>query len=592
MKPLTDRQVDQKIKSHLSKLRKTGVIAVRPGYEIAGHQLTGRRAIVATVQSKKPLSALGTGEALPTTLGGLPVDVREGSAYYRLRVQDPLAAEVSEAYARPEEREPTWPLEREMPSGKPIANAGSEFQETLKKQRSLQPDAVAALKKLGADQQLPYEPTGCPALGLMSLTADVTLAASPDAGFGVLTSFLGKTKQSLVIGMYDFTSGTILKQFQTVLASPKKLQMVLDSPALNKTADQSDWTTVQTLDSALGNRAAIARALTQGDHFVTRWSFPYAYHIKVIVRDAQAVWISSGNLNNSNEPPPAYTKTKDRDWHVVFENIRGSGGNLCDTFTAYLDYDFTSANRYQAKNPEAIEKAIEEARQKRQREANPTGVEAYSSKKSPSTPTPNRAAVAAKTFEALSMTVHPLLTPDRLANGQGQYLTAVMDLLGSATKSIYIELQYIEASKDSTSPYGSLLQALDDKITAGLDVRLIVSADYAEKWGEKMLAGGVDLTASIHTLPSVHNKGFIVDNQKVIVSSQNFSPAGVHDNRDAGVLMDSPQIAQYFLPIFSADWSSSRPLTVKKSTPKAKSKVRAVPKKKRVARKAVRRRRS
>jgi phosphatidylserine/phosphatidylglycerophosphate/cardiolipin synthase-like enzyme len=127
-----------------------------------------------------------------------------------------------------------------------------------------------------------------------------------------------------------------------------------------------------------------------------------------------------------------------------------------------------------------------------------------------------------------------MLTPDRLPGGQqGQYLTNVMSLINGAQSSIHIELQYIEASKDDGSLYDKLLQALADKIAAGKEVQLIVSANYAEKWGEKMKSAGVDLTANIHTYPDVHNKGFVVDGKTVIVSSQNFSPAGIDQNRDA-----------------------------------------------------------
>jgi phosphatidylserine/phosphatidylglycerophosphate/cardiolipin synthase-like enzyme len=58
----------------------------------------------------------------------------------------------------------------------------------------------------------------------------------------------------------------------------------------------------------------------------------------------------------------------------------------------------------------------------------------------------------------------------------------------------------------------------------------------------------------------VHNKGFIIDGETVVVSSQNFSPAGICENRDAGLILESEQIAQYFGPIFNADWRDSRPL--------------------------------
>src|SRR5262249_8299951 len=59
------------------------------------------------------------------------------------------------------------------------------------------------------------------------------------------------------------------------------------------------------------------------------------------------------------------------------------------------------------------------------------------------------------------------------------------------------------------------------------------------------------------------NKGFVIDSRTVVVSSQNFSPAGIYENRDAGVILESPEIAQYFGPIFDADWAGARPLVVK-----------------------------
>ena len=101
---------------------------------------------------------------------------------------------------------------------------------------------------------------------------------------------------------------------------------------------------------------------------------------------------------------------------------------------------------------------------------------------------------------------------------------------------VHIELQYIEASKGNGSIYDQLLQALADKIAAGVEGCISASADYAEKWGEKMKAAGVDLTANIHTYPDVHNKGFVIDGKTVIVSgcSRPLRESGM-SQRDAGI---------------------------------------------------------
>jgi len=88
----------------------------------------------------------------------------------------------------------------------------------------------------------------------------------------------------------------------------------------------------------------------------------------------------------------------------------------------------------------------------------------------------------------------------------------------------------------------------------------------------------VDLTANIALQPNVHNKGFVIDSSVVVVSSQNFSPDGIQFNRDAGVIIESAPIAQYFESVFLADWSNkAKPFAAKgaakpKVTAKAKAK--------------------
>lgn len=550
-----DRKIDRTITSNLTRLSKYGVLTARPGYEIKGHQLTGRRAVVATVHTKKPKADLSPNEILPDNIGGVPVDVREANAYQRLRAIDPLAAKITQTYRRPEDAEPEWPLEREIPSGELLTNARSETQKKLAAQTKAQPISARTLTAHEQKPYLEYDPTGCPALDPIDVTARVTTAASPDAGLATLTKFLSGTNSSLIIGMYDFTSATILGDFKSDLTGSKTLQMVLDDPAPNDTRDQTDWETIQDLKQALGGRAHTVWALTRSDHFAAQWSFPYAYHIKVIVRDNSAVWLSSGNLNNSNEPNPDHPPTKeDRDWHVIIEDP-----HLARIFVSYLDFDYRTAAANQLPNQPAIEKAIEDARAKRAKESNPTPPR--QPKKAPRAPHAG-SAVPAKVFNNLQLRVTPLLTPDKLANKTGQYVTNIINLIKGAQDSIHIELQYIEASKGDGSPYDQLLQTLADQVAANKEVRLIVNADYAEKWGEKMKDEGVDLTANIRTFPNVHNKGFVIDGKTVVVSSQNFSPAGVSDNRDAGMILESEEIAQYFGPIFDADWSASRALVL------------------------------
>jgi phosphatidylserine/phosphatidylglycerophosphate/cardiolipin synthase-like enzyme len=539
------KSIDQTVLKNLPKLRKPGVLTVRPGYEITGNQLTGRQAVVATVHTKKSKADLAAKDVLPDKIGKYPVDVREATAQQRLRAYDPAAAALNVAYGRPENREPVWPNEREMPSGKLLNAKTSHTQKAFQRSINTQPATHLALAAHQQKKQISYAPPqSAPPLSRVEVNTTIIAQVSPDAGYATLSNFLAGTQDSLVIGMYDFTSGPLLRDFLADLKGNKKLQMVLDNPSPNPTRDQTDWATVEELNAGLGNRANIARALVRSDAFADKWMFPYAYHIKVIVRDGDTFWLSSGNLNNSNQPdlssPP---HTEDRDWHVIIANK-----GLAQTFTYYLNYDYTSAAACQTPNPGAVEKAIEDARAKKASQYNPPP---------PAQPAaPLKAPVAAKTFKNIDVAITPLLTPDNLPNGQRQYLTNIMNLINGAQTSIYIQLQYIESSTGSGGFYEDLLQAIANKISEGKDVKLIESLDFGLKWAEKMKTVGVDLTANISLQHNVHNKGFVIDSKITVVSSQNFSPAGVHDNRDAGVIIESPAIAQYFKDVFLSDWKN------------------------------------
>jgi phosphatidylserine/phosphatidylglycerophosphate/cardiolipin synthase-like enzyme len=572
---LTPAAIDLTIREDLAKLRKPGVLTVRPGFEIRNHQLTGRRAIVATVQTKT--SDLPTGQLLPRAIKGVPVDVREATPHQRLRANDPAAAALTQTFGRPQDKEPTWPLEREMPSGQLLNSPKSNTQKGLTDYAARQPVVANALAAHAAKPKINYVPAPGEPLNPVQTTTTIIAHVSPDAGFVTLTSFLEGTQQSLVIGMYDFTSGPILALFKTVLTGAKTLQMVLDNPPPNATRDQLDSQTVQELNAALGSRSRIVRALAGDDTLVSAEMFPTSYHIKVMVRDNAVLWLSSGNLNNSNQPdsssPP---KTEDRDWHVIIEDQ-----GLAKLFAAYLNQDFKSAQAYQIAESPALSEAVADAAAKLAAET--TSLPAAA-------PAPKPAAtVAAKTFANISVTVTPLLTPDTLPPGtEGQYVSNMIKLIAGAKKTLYVQLQYIEASLP-TGDYPTLLQAIAARVAAGVDVRLIESLEYGEPWAEKMKDAGVDLTANIALQPNVHNKGFVIDSSVVVVSSQNFSPDGIQFNRDAGVIIESPPVAQYFENVFLADWNNkAKPFVAKgagaakaKAKPKLKPKPKPKPKKKR-----------
>lgn len=58
-----------------------------------------------------------------------------------------------------------------------------------------------------------------------------------------------------------------------------------------------------------------------------------------------------------------------------------------------------------------------------------------------------------------------------------------------------------------------------------------------------------------HYIRFVHNKGMIIDNTTVLVSSINWNQQSITRNREAGVLLENPAVATYNAEVFLSDWN-------------------------------------
>jgi hypothetical protein len=507
------------IDANLAELRKRGALSVRPGYKVVGGWPTRKPAIVVTVEHKK--EHVPRAERLPDTLGGYAVDVREASSVKRLELLDPAGYDAIEDWIPAEQR---------------VARFASELRLRAPAQPPAGAAAAAAAAAHAAKPKLPYTPPAGVQLSVIEGTFKVTCHASPDAGWPTLSAFLAGTESRLTVGLYDFTSAHVLKRVESALKG-KRLDLVLDHPGRNPTADQSDEETQTELAKQLGANLRFAWALEGSDPRAAAAIFANAYHIKVAVRDRKAFWLSSGNWNNSNQPDvdpltsraDARAATKyDRDWHVIVEHTR-----LSRIFSSYLENDLQVAMAHQAG-----EAAL----------ALPPAVPAFEE--------PSLAAASfvdffqPQTFHG-RMRVRPLLTPDA-----GVYSGAVLDLVRGATKTLYIQTQYAHASdKPEDRVFTELLKAVAERQSAGVDVRIIFSQWEMTSHLEKLQAAGFDL-AQVRIQQGVHNKGIVQDSKAVLISSQNWSADGVLRNRDAGVIIEHAAIAAYFEQIFMHDWTN------------------------------------
>ena len=505
--------------ANIDTFAKPGVLAVRSGLQMGATGLTGARAIIVTAD---PAQLAAVRAALPPAVGGVSVDIRPANPLQQMRSQQPVQY-LALADARQEARQPDFDDE-------------VFFDGQGNRTQVPRIDAFAARTQ---KQQLDYTPPA--GASLDAVTDDVTLVlhASPDAGWDQLSAFLAGVERSLVVGMYDFTSAHILSALEDAMAG-KALTLTLDHPAPNPSRDQTDEQTIQELATKL-DHVQSAWALTNSDKLATAWIYPNAYHIKVAVRDDGVFWLSSGNWNNSNQPeidlsdPAAAGKIAtghDRDWHVI-----ATSPALADTFRAFLENDFAVARDHNVPPANAALAAQQAAEPEVE-----MPVAALAAGRRP------RQFFAPKTIRG-RIRVQPLLTPDN-------YSQHVQPLIEGAAKTFYMQTQYIHPSgRPGDEAHDALIAAVAALITAGVDVRLITSEFQTDDWVEKVVNAGITRTA-LRRQPKVHNKGIVVDGRIAMVSSQNWSADGTQRNRDAGLIIESPDAASYFGAIFLHDWDN------------------------------------
>jgi V8-like Glu-specific endopeptidase len=480
---------------------RSNVMGVRLGFVFKDGRITQERALVVTVREKKSLADLKAAgiEELPASFGGL-----------RVQVTDPTIAELI------------------------LAEKCFAAAEAL----ALSADALAA--------EITYKPPPQPGLKRVKERMKVTAHVSPDAGWTQLKGFLAGTTRTLTVGMYDFGAPHIAEAIETAgrkrgfQAMTLTLQPGQSVGTGTKANDLTDKEAVEGLRDALGRRfknAWVKIGLVNG------W-VASSYHIKVAVRDKSvrgksAFWLSSGNWQSSNQPAAdplkkpwkrSWLSEYNREWHAIVEH-RG----LAAEFEKYLLHDFS--NNVDVGTSEALilpDILVPD--------------EVFM-------PTVAERAAPFKYFEPLSETrtfdVQPLLTPDN-------YHGHVLDLIKSANEELLIQNQTFNAPKANHVQLRELLSAVLDKQKAGVQVRIIfriiMKAD-ARKNLEALQEFGFDMD-SIKVQKNCHTKGIIVDRERVMLGSQNWSEQGVSLNRDASLLFADVKLAKYFADIFEHDWNN------------------------------------
>jgi phosphatidylserine/phosphatidylglycerophosphate/cardiolipin synthase-like enzyme len=270
-------------------------------------------------------------------------------------------------------------------------------------------------------------------------------------------------------------------------------------------------------------------------------------HEKVIVIDDSWTLVQSGNWSDASIPLNEVDGGNRSDFEYGNRDmgLAIKSKPLAKFFTKVLRSDMKLELDA---TPEALER-VEET----------IGLEAFGAR--PTEPPPEL--FPSKRFNPPgTVRVTPILSPDN-------YMDVIPGVLAAAKKSIYIEQQYIRSAQPLIK---KLLDAIGRARDAhpDLDVRIVVAPPYTSDDHAKMqqmvndLRGrGLKMGDNIRLLSGkhfvhCHNKLIVVDQQQVLLSSQNWSDSAVGKNREAGLLVEYPAVAKHFAKIFEVDWDTGQ----------------------------------
>lgn len=389
-----------------------------------------------------------------------------------------------------------------------------------------------------------------------NFSGTVTAYTSPDSSYATVTTLFNAATSSIDLNVYEFQSTYLMNTLKAALARGVAVRVFLEGQPVGGLTDQGKYVAQQLVNAGAQVRFIINDSANQT---FKRYRFD---HAKYSIIDGNKVFMQSENFKSTGTPT---TNTQgNRGWGIVINN---------SNFANYVQNVFNTDWNPNSKDsfPYTPGTAYGE----------PTaGFVPDTSNPSGNYPAPF---ATAKTVTG-TFNVTPVFAPDSTFSEKG-----LLGLIKGATNSLFVQQLYINKYwGTSTNQKPDLyLEEVINAARRGVEVRVIMDSAFlddadakdnqytveyinniAATEGLNMSAKLMNLTAT--HLEKVHNKGVIVDRNKVLVSSINWSENSPTNNREAGVIVENSEIAKFYEGVFWWDWNDgsggiSDPATVKVS---------------------------
>ena len=328
---------------------------------------------------------------------------------------------------------------------------------------------------------------------------NITTFVGPDNAHEIVLNSIKNAQDTFYLEVYTLSSQSLVDEL--ILAKGRGVDVVVQLSDDRVNSYEDDYT----------ERAAIQLDAAGIDVYWTSSSFTFT-HAKFWIVDTQETYVYSGNWAPSSIPESPAARTN-REMGLLFNDA---------SIAAYYEGVFTDDGLISTPYSTIV---------------NPGDLQ------SPETSGTYEHPFSPSTFVGYAE-VTPIFSPDNSYD-------LLSSLIQSATTSIDLELQYMKFDCD----------VLDDVIDAalrGVSVRVLIPEPGVanENVTEVLINNGAQVKF-FKGLGHNHNKYVSVDGETVQVSSINWSNNSFENNREAGAVVKSANVAAYFKTVFDYDWANA-----------------------------------
>jgi len=352
---------------------------------------------------------------------------------------------------------------------------------------------------------------------LISYEGNATAFTSPDSSYDSMMQYLNSVNSSLDIAIYQINDVRIAKRIANLSRNGVSVRVLVEGEPVQGMSKRG-----QACLGLIADKGGEIRKITRDEYD----PFNY-YHPKYMIGDNSSVFLTSENfVASSFSPEKSYGN---RGWGLILETKK-----LASYYGEVFEFDWEFGVNFSPPRKEVSPINLSEG---------------------------NYSSFSNRTVFRDEFNVTPVLAPDT-----SMCESTIKGMIRSAEESIYVQQYYIRHWERKDNPY---LEAIKRAAERGVKVKIMLDSTWyhmegngnnqiVDELNEFAQRKEVELEARALSrfkgLLKSHNKGMIVDQNMVLVSTINWNANSPLQNREVGVIIENEGLGEYYSDIFLEDW--------------------------------------